>query len=112
MAKKEKKVPETKPDTGLWANIIKASVKGNPRPRRKEDVSTTNFSEVTERIELEVAKVARDCRKYLLYQVGDNRLYYSINYSCPVDKANQIEQVMLEIATQFELSVTSGRMAE
>ena len=74
--------------------------------------NTVNTSELIAHIEAVVAKSAPDCRKYLLYQVGDNELYYSINYTCPPEKAQQIEKVIIGIAEQFKLVVTTGRMPE
>lgn len=36
MAKREKNEATTKPDKGIWADVIKASVKGNPKPKPKK----------------------------------------------------------------------------
>jgi hypothetical protein len=110
MAKKDKKVqPAIK---GSWEDVIKASVKGNPTPKRKSEGSTTKLSEIFEKKEAALSVVAPDCRKYLLCQVGADELYYSINYNCPAEEAQKMEKVLLEIAEQFGLKVTKGRMPE
>lgn len=75
-------------------------------------VNAFNLSQIMELIEAEIAKITPECRKYLLYQVGGNQLSFSINYSCPTEEAQQIENVMLQIAANFGLAIKTGGMPD
>ena len=104
MAKANKKSAKEASDT--FHNIVKASVEDNPKPTPKAD--TTKIQLTLKHIQEEIAMVVPDYDKYVILTIslsGTNQLFYSINDSCPIEKSQKIEKVILENAALMNLSV-------
>jgi hypothetical protein len=96
MAKSVKK-KSAKEASNVFHNIMAASVKGNPKPKKEIDLSKPNA--ILNHIQEEVAMVVPDWGEYSFMQISMQQPYsivYNIDENCPVDKHNKIRATILE----------------
>lgn len=107
MAKAKKKSAKEASET--FHNIMAASVKGNPKPK-KEAVDITKLMQMLKHIQEEIAMVVPDYGEYAVLQIspiGMGQLFYNINDSCPIEKSQRIEKIIRYNAGLLNLSVTT-----
>jgi len=113
MTKKLKKSTDKKPKEAseLFHNIMAASVKGNPKPKKKADKVNININKPTLIIELiqdELAMAVPDYGNYVVLTIAlgtPHQLFYNISDSCPKEKLQKIEKIIKENAAHFNLAV-------
>ncbi len=103
MAKTKKK--SAKEASGVFHNIMAASVKGNPKPN--PDINKT--MQILKHIQEEIAMVEPDYGEYVVLQINATTrgIFYNIDESCPPDKHNKIEKVIIENAALLNIPVTA-----
>ena len=108
MAKAKKKSAKEASET--FHNIMAASVKGNPKPKKSVAPDITKLMQALNHIGEEIALVVPDYNEYTVMQIspiGTGQLFYNINDSCSTDKSKKIEKVILENAALLDLKVVT-----
>lgn len=115
MAKASKKTINIKSNktseqgSALFHNIMAASVKGNPKPKKKADkVNINKPTLIIELIQDELAKAVPDYGNYVVLTIAlgtPHQLFYNISDSCPKEKLQKIEKIIKENAAHFNLAV-------
>ena len=108
-SKKETDKKPAKETSNIFHNTMKASVKDNPKPAPKAD--TTQLQLILKHIQEEIAMVVPDYDEYVVLTIslsGANQLFYNINDSCPIEKSQKIERIILENADLLKLHVITS----
>lgn len=111
MAKAAKK-KSAKEASETFHNIMKASVKGNPKPT-SPDIAT--LMQYLKQIEREIAKTVPDFGDYTIMQVsqiGSGQLFYNINDSCPKEKSQKIEEIIKNNAALLNIKTATDYYGE